>query len=356
MTDSQSAPSQTGRQPAEQVARLQIEARPERAIVAGYDNLPFPSLGPVQEVVFDLGLTAYQSAVRITGLVFKGYSGHQLLFEQRWPAHIIQRHTGQPDLDIPAQTGLAVRNLHFMLHGYELMDRVEITAVGKFLDDDQSTQTLYQLPVQPYTPQTDLHFPLAGAWWAIQAADWSDQHKIEVFSQTFAIDLVKLGPDNLFFSGNGLENEDHYSWDQPVYATAGGKIAHVCYDMPDINPGQIPDPRIFRDDARRLLGNAIAVSHANGEFSYYAHLQQASMEVREGDMVKRGQRLARVGNSGQSPGPHLHFHLMEGPNLFIDRGLPLRFSHFSAGGQFFEQPTTVPTRLIVFGPEREPDS
>jgi murein DD-endopeptidase MepM/ murein hydrolase activator NlpD len=59
-----------------------------------------------------------------------------------------------------------------------------------------------------------------------------------------------------------------------------------------------------------------------------------------------------VGNSGNSPGPHLHFHVMNGPNLFIDQGLPMLFSHFWAGGQFYEELTTIPTRMIVVGPER----
>ena len=104
---------------------------------------------------------------------------------------------------------------------------------------------------------------------------------------------------------------------------------------------------------RRLLGNAVALSHANGEFSYFGHLRQGSLAVREGDMVRRGALLGRVGNSGSSPGPHLHFHLMEGPNLFIDRGLPVEFSHFEAGGQFFTTPTTIPTRMIVHGPVAE---
>jgi hypothetical protein len=50
-----------------------------------------------------------------------------------------------------------------------------------------------------------------------------------------------------------------------------------------------------------------------------------------------------------SPGPHLHFHLAEGPHPFIDQGLPPLFSHFWAGGQYFEQPATIPTRMIVMG-------
>jgi hypothetical protein len=246
-----------------------------------------------------------------------------------------------------------VRALQFMLHAYEPLTMVEVTAVAKVVASGETLQALARVPVEHPQGKTELHFPLRGAWWAIQAADWSDQHKREVYSQTYALDFVKLGANNLFFQGTGLALEDHFGWNQPIYATAGGKVAYVCYDMPDLQPGVPPDPRMFRDDPRRTLGNAIAVSHANGEFSYYAHLRQASLQVSEGDLVKRGALLGYVGNSGQSPGPHLHFQLMEGPNPFIDQGLPVKFSHFSAGGEYFERPMTIPTRMIVFGPPEE---
>ena len=72
-----------------------------------------------------------------------------------------------------------------------------------------------------------------------------------------------------------------------------------------------------------------------------------------GQIIKRGALLGRVGNSGLSPGPHLHFHLAEGPHPFLDQGLPAEFSHFWAGGQYFEQPVTIPTRMIVIGEERD---
>jgi hypothetical protein len=323
-------------------------------VVALYDRLPFPNIGPVQEVAFDLGITAYQADITLTGLIFKGYAGHQLLFEQRWPGRVIREQTKGQNLTIAAQTGLAVRSLHFMLHGYELLTTVEVIALGKRAEDELSIQGVLQISVVPHTHQTNLHFPLEGAWWAIQAADWSDHHKQEVLSQTYAIDFVRLGPDNRTFSGDGLHLEDHYSWDLPVYATAGGKVAYAGYDMPDLAPGAVADPRMFRDDPRRILGNAIAISHANGEFSYFGHLQQASLQVNQGQVVRRGALLGRVGNSGLSPGPHLHFHLMNGPNLFFDQGLPVKFSHFWAGGQYFDQPTTIPTRMIVIGPQRQP--
>ena len=338
-----------GTQPV-QNAHLLVESRPARLIAARYTNLPFPLMGPMQEVAFDLGITSLAETVSLSGIVVEGYNEHQLLFEQRWPARILRQRLGEDDLTIPPGTGLALRSLHFMLHGYEQLTMVQVTVVGKIEGKGANVQALLQIPVQYHENKTDLHFPLRGAWWAIQAADWSDRHKQEVFSQTYALDFVKLGADNNFFQGSGMALEDHYSWHQPVYATAGGKVAYVCYDMPDLPPGTPPNPRMFRDDPRRLLGNAVAISHANGEFSYYGCLQQASIQVNEGDMIRRGTLLGHVGNSGSSPGPHLHFHLMEGPNPFIDQGLPVQFSHFSAGGQYFEQPVTIPTRMIVIGP------
>jgi hypothetical protein len=332
---------------------LLLEVRPERPVVAIYDRLPFPHLGIQQEIVFDLGVTAKASDQELAGVVFRGYHDHQLLFEQRWSAEVIRRHTGESDLTIAAETGLALRSLHFILHGYQQLSHVECLVVGKEKRTGRRIEAKLDIPVRSHDQQTELHLPLVGAWWVIQGNDWSDRHKQEVFSQPYALDFVKLGADNNFFQRDGHALEDHYSWNQPVYAAAGGKVALTIYDMPDLAPGAPSDPRIFRNDPRRLLGNAIAISHANGEFSYYGHLQQASIQVNEGQLVRRGALLGRVGNSGQSPGPHLHFHLMEGPNLLIDQGLPAKFSHFSAGGALLTEPVFIPTRMIIFGKEKE---
>ncbi len=340
------------------MGRLSLETCPQSVVAGLYDKLPFPNIGPVQEIALDLGITAHDGDIQLLGLVFQGYCGHQLLFEQRWSVDIIRQRTGEEDLTISANTGLAVRSLQFLLHAYERLSHVEITAVGRTHveseagDTGRHIQAHCQSLVTYHEQQTDFYFPLAGAWWAVQAGDWSDFHKTEVYSQPFAVDFVKLGPEGRTHQGNGRSLSDHFSWSQPVYAAAGGKVAYVCFDMPDMAPGAIPDQAVMRGDMRRLLGNAVAISHANGEFSYYAHLQQASLEVNEGEMIRRGAQLGRVGNSGNSPGPHLHFHVMNGPNLFIDQGLPVQFSHFEAGGQSFVDPMTIPTRMIVVGPER----
>ena len=54
-------------------------------------------------------------------------------------------------------------------------------------------------------------------------------------------------------------------------------------------------------------GNAIVIKHGNGTYSQYAHLSQ--VDVRAGQIVKTGQRIALSGNTGNSTGPHLHFEI-----------------------------------------------
>lgn len=55
------------------------------------------------------------------------------------------------------------------------------------------------------------------------------------------------------------------------------------------------------------FGNAVRVRHADGKSTWYGHLLNGSVSVQNGDTVACGQRLGRVGSSGNSTGPHLHF-------------------------------------------------
>ncbi len=52
-------------------------------------------------------------------------------------------------------------------------------------------------------------------------------------------------------------------------------------------------------------GNAVFVDHGDGLVTMYMHLLRA--EVREGEPVRRGQRLGAAGSTGRATGPHLHF-------------------------------------------------
>ncbi|MCF3123218.1 M23 family metallopeptidase [Streptomyces arenae] len=59
-------------------------------------------------------------------------------------------------------------------------------------------------------------------------------------------------------------------------------------------------------------GNAVVIKHADGTYSQYAHLSQ--VDVRVGQAVTTGQRIALSGNTGNSSGPHLHFEIRTTPN------------------------------------------
>ena len=67
------------------------------------------------------------------------------------------------------------------------------------------------------------------------------------------------------------------------------------------------DGQVVASGRQKQYGNFVAVDHGNGVVTLYAHCNRNF--VAAGDIVRRGQKIAEVGRTGNATGPHLHFEL-----------------------------------------------
>lgn len=85
----------------------------------------------------------------------------------------------------------------------------------------------------------------------------------------------------------------------PVYAINDGIVVAI-------EDGHIVGETI--DCQEKAAGNYVLIKHESG-YALYAHLDTGSIRVQSGNKVQRGQIIGKVGNTGNSTGPHLHFQL-----------------------------------------------
>jgi murein DD-endopeptidase MepM/ murein hydrolase activator NlpD len=84
----------------------------------------------------------------------------------------------------------------------------------------------------------------------------------------------------------------------------------------------VADGEVVFSDNHGAYGNVVIVRHKGGMMTVYAHAERNL--VRQGDRVRAGQTIARVGSTGRSTGPHLHFEVRRGvhpenPMQFLPR-------------------------------------
>jgi hypothetical protein len=195
-----------------------------------------------------------------------------------------------------------------------------------------------------YQTKTDLELPFDGDW-RISAGGRTHleggHHFITRGSgQRYAYDAFKV-VDGSGNSGNGGENEDAYTFGARLNAPGAGIIIAMENNIEDnVRPGTI------NSNQGSAAGNYIMIDHLNGEYSLLAHFKKGTIIVSVGDTVIKGQEVGKAGNSGNSTGPHLHYHLQNTPYLLNGIGLPAQFKNYYADEVIIETGEPVRNEIV----------
>lgn len=173
-----------------------------------------------------------------------------------------------------------------------------------YASDEQWTNNQYRMPINE-------------EWFVF----WGGTNEFENYhyayeQQRYAYDLVQV-KNGATFTGTHSLNESYYAFGTDVVAPLHGTVINVVDGFKDNVPGNM--------DQQYPAGNYVIIEHPNKEYSMMAHLKNGSILVNVGDVVKEGQVVGRCGNSGSSSEAHIHFQVMDHPQLDQAKSIRIRF-------------------------------
>jgi hypothetical protein len=181
--------------------------------------------------------------------------------------------------------------------------------------------------------------PLRGKNWVVangccnvsphRGAMLAFDQKLEA-QERYAIDWIQADDEgHLVLPDESTKLTDFPAYDKPIISATDGKVVEVVDKYPDVEPGVLNQDLTLKDAG----GNHVIVAIGGERYALYAHLKPNSITVEEGDRVRRGQVLGRLGNSGNTTAPHLHFHVMDAPlPLGAENNLPYVIDSFRYQG------------------------
>lgn len=101
----------------------------------------------------------------------------------------------------------------------------------------------------------------------------------------------------------------------PVYAARDGKVIEV---LDSFSKGGA-------DKSLEDKANHIYVEHSDGTFAVYQHLKNKGSLVKEGEVVKKGQKIGLSGFTGYADVPHLHFAIIKADKDMIEKSIKFKF-------------------------------
>jgi hypothetical protein len=198
-------------------------------------------------------------------------------------------------------------------------------------------------PADDYRAHRAYGLPVLGEW-TVGNGGRDAAHNLHVGNaqQWYAYDLLRTDAAGHSCPEEAKGNAGCLAFGQDVVAPADGTVTFTADGIPDnVAPGEM--------DEYFVPGNTIGLDHGDGEFSFLCHLEVGTLKVHPGDRVKRGQPLAKVGNSGHSSEPHLHWHLGSNARLGLGHGLPIRFGPLTVNGKLVEAPEPVQNDRVSEG-------
>lgn len=177
----------------------------------------------------------------------------------------------------------------------------------------------------------NLHFPFKEGTFMISFGGNGDisplvnyHYRIPLYSRSkfdpsvkYAVDIIKLNKFGRSSDGLlSLDNQSYEIFGETVYSPCDGEILSV--------EDRWTDERPFAYNYPYNPGNSIIIKYKE-VLILFGHLEKGSILVKPGDLVKSGQALAKVGNSGWTTEPHLHFQVMNSSKDLEGEGIPFLF-------------------------------
>jgi murein DD-endopeptidase MepM/ murein hydrolase activator NlpD len=197
---------------------------------------------------------------------------------------------------------------------------------------------------QVYIAKNQYHLPLKGKIIVWDGHDfYSDNRRagtdvananLEISSSNnsnrYAYDLVSIDASGSMYHGTPFKKENWYVFGRQVYVPSDGRVIEIQNNIPDndFNGKVIQQPKLIAGADPKGMGNYIIIDHGNGEFSVMQHLEQGSISVRAGEMVKGGQQVGTVGFSGSAVYPRLHYTVINSPKQLAAEGVPSYFNDY----------------------------
>ncbi len=142
-----------------------------------------------------------------------------------------------------------------------------------------------------------ISLPFSGKWSVYQAFDDKWTHKGDY---KYAYDFV-IKKNGKSYKNNALNLDDYYAFGESVLSPVSGYVIACRHDLPDNAIGVV--------DRVNNWGNYIIIKSDHGFFVEISHLMQYSLSVKVGDYVYLNAPIAKCGNSGYSPEPHIHIQV-----------------------------------------------